>query len=308
MTLQGEPQPHIMPPTGRALRSRGALLRRHNAPLRSRGALLRRHNAPLRARTARPIGTLKALMLAGAMIAAIAITPPLSGQGTASATRPELTRPGSSMTLEASFERHVAPAVVSPPAEGAPPAEAPPAPAPPPVAPPAAAPEPAAIPPAAAPEPPAASPAAAPEAPAAPPAAAPEPAAAVVIPPAEYVAPVSVPAPAPATLARTIYIAGSGGQELVDACIGPIHYTPTDAFAVFITEHDYCGGWNRFSGIDVGQTVTLAGYGTYTVDARGQVPLGGTTSDVSAVFGGFPKAVLQTCIPGTSQMLVIALN
>lgn len=262
MTLQGEPEPHTTPPTG-------TLLRFHRAGPRS---------------------TVKALVLAGAMIAAIAMTPPLSGQSAAPATRPELTRPGSSMALEAaSFERQVAPAVVSPPAENATPKEAPPAPAPPP---PAAAPAPAPAPPAPVPEP----------------SAAPEPPA-VVIPPTEYVPPVSEPVPAPAKLAaRTIYIAGSGGQELVDACIGPVHYTPTDAFAVFITEHDYCGGWDRFSGIGVGQTVTLAGYGTYTAHARGQVPLGGTTSDVSAVFGGFPKAVLQTCIPGTNQMLVIALN
>jgi hypothetical protein len=106
----------------------------------------------------------------------------------------------------------------------------------------------------------------------------------------------------------TIEVAGSGGQEMVDACIGPVHYTPTDDFSLFITEHDYCGGWARFSGIEVGQTVTLPGYGTYTVDARGQVPLGGTTSHVSAAFDGFPRAVLQTCIPGTNQILVIALN
>jgi LysM repeat protein len=39
-----------------------------------------------------------------------------------------------------------------------------------------------------------------------------------------------------------------------------------------------------------------------------QVPNPGTTNDVAAVFGGFPRAVLQTCIPGTTQMLVIALN
>ncbi|MET3901687.1 peptidoglycan-binding protein [Paenarthrobacter sp. 4246] len=271
MTLQGEPQPHTAPPTGQ----------------------------PLRSGRAGPGSPLRALVLAGAMIAAITMTPPLSGQSAASATRQELARPESSTALEAaSFERHVAPAVVTTSVERDTPKEAPPAPTSPSAAPQVAAPEQADVPPAPAPEPPAA-----------PPAAAPVPAAAVVIPPAEYVAPVSEPVPAPAKLAaRTIYIAGSGGQELVDACIGPVHYTPTDAFAVFITEHDYCGGWDRFSGIVVGQTVTLAGYGTYTVNARGQVPLGGTTSDVSAVFGGFPKAVLQTCIPGTNQMLVIALN
>jgi hypothetical protein len=95
---------------------------------------------------------------------------------------------------------------------------------------------------------------------------------------------------------------------MVDACIGPIHFTPTDAYALFITEHDFCGGWARFSGIGVGETVSIPGYGTYTVSGRGQVPNPGTTNHVSAVFGGFPRVILQTCIPGTNQMLVIGLN
>lgn len=103
-------------------------------------------------------------------------------------------------------------------------------------------------------------------------------------------------------------MAGAGGQALVDSCIGPIHYTPNDGYSLFITEHDFCGGWARFSGIGVGETVSLPGYGTYTVTGRGQVPNPGTTNDVVAVFGGFPRAILQTCIPGTSQMLLIALN
>ncbi len=125
--------------------------------------------------------------------------------------------------------------------------------------------------------------------------------------PAVAPAPAAVAAvPAPAT--HTIYIAGSGGQSMVDACIGPIHFTPTDAYSLFITEHDFCGGWARFSGIQVGETVNIAGYGTYAVTARGQVPQGGTTNNVAAVFGGFPRAILQTCIPGTNQMLLIALN
>ncbi|MFJ6028542.1 peptidoglycan-binding protein [Pseudarthrobacter sp. NPDC092424] len=120
--------------------------------------------------------------------------------------------------------------------------------------------------------------------------------------------PPPAPAPAPAPAVRTIYVAGSGGQELIDACIGPIHFTPNDGYSLFITEHDFCGGWARFSGIAVGETVSLPGYGTYTVTGRGQVPNPGTTNDVVAVFGSFPRAILQTCIPGTSQMLLIALN
>ncbi|WP_251036711.1 hypothetical protein [Arthrobacter sp. ISL-28] len=131
--------------------------------------------------------------------------------------------------------------------------------------------------------------------------------------PAKKLPPAPAPAPAPKPVVpvpqvRTIYVAGAGGQALVDQCIGPIHFTPTDGYSLFITEHDFCGGWDRFSGIQVGERVDLAGYGSYTVAARGQVPNGGTTNDVAAVFGGFPRAVLQTCIPGTSQMLVIALN
>ena len=127
-------------------------------------------------------------------------------------------------------------------------------------------------------------------------------------------APAAAPAPAPAAVVsaapavRTIYVAGAGGQSLLDACIGPIHYTPNDGYSLFITEHDFCGGWARFSGIAVGETVSIPGYGTYTATARGQVPNPGTTNDVIRVFGGFPRAILQTCIPGTNQMLLIALN
>jgi LysM repeat protein len=123
--------------------------------------------------------------------------------------------------------------------------------------------------------------------------------------------PAYIPGPAPVQAApavRTIYVAGAGGQAMVDACIGPIHYTPNDGYSLFITEHDFCGGWARFSGIGVGETVSIPGYGTYTATARGQVPNPGTTNDVIAVFGGFPRAILQTCIPGTNQMLLIALN
>ena len=127
-------------------------------------------------------------------------------------------------------------------------------------------------------------------------------------PPAPAPVPAAAPAAAPAPAVRTIYVAGSGGQAAVDSCIGPIHFTPTDAYSLFITEHDFCGGWARFSGIGVGETVNIVGYGTYTVTARGQVPQGGTTNNVAAVFGGFPRAILQTCIPGTNQMLVIGLN
>jgi hypothetical protein len=126
--------------------------------------------------------------------------------------------------------------------------------------------------------------------------------------PAAAAAPASAPVVPAAPAVRTIYVAGAGGQSMVDACIGPIHYTPNDGYSLFITEHDFCGGWARFSGIGVGETVSIPGYGTFTATARGQVPNPGTTNDVIRVFGGFPRAILQTCIPGTNQMLLIALN
>jgi len=140
------------------------------------------------------------------------------------------------------------------------------------------------------------------------PAPAPAPAVAAAAPVAAAPAPATAPVVQAAPAVRTIYVAGSGGQSMVDACIGPIHYTPNDGYSLFITEHDFCGGWARFSGIGVGETVSIPGYGTFTATGRGQVPNPGTTNDVIRVFGGFPRAILQTCIPGTSQMLLIALN
>ncbi|MDN4646433.1 LysM peptidoglycan-binding domain-containing protein, partial [Arthrobacter sp. PsM3] len=127
-------------------------------------------------------------------------------------------------------------------------------------------------------------------------------------PPLEPAGPSSAVPSAVLSAVRTIYVAGSGGQALVDRCIGPIHFTPTDPYSLFIVEHDTCGGWARFSGIGVGETVVIAGYGTYTATGRGQVALGSTTNAVAALFGGFPRAILQTCVPGTTVMLLIALN
>lgn len=237
----------------------------------------------------------QALLISGTLVAAAA-TAAVNYSAQQLAVQPlRISEPASIGTSVAPFRQQVAvPAADAPvaPAAAAPAPVAAPAPAP------------------AAPAGPAPAPAPAPAAPA-------EPAAALAAPaePAAAPAPVAAApaaasaAPAdPAPAVRTIYVAGSGDQSMVDMCIGPIHFTPTDAYSLFITEHDFCGGWARFSGIGVGETVSIPGYGTYTVTGRGQVPQGGTTNNVAAVFGGFPRAILQTCIPGTNQMLLIALN
>lgn len=115
------------------------------------------------------------------------------------------------------------------------------------------------------------------------------------------------PVPSPAPAVRMVYLAGAGGQEAVDLCIGPVHFTPvTEYFSV--AEHDSCGGWERFSDLQTGDHVTISGLGSYTVSDRGTVPKGGTTNDVLAVLGRFPAVALQTCIPGTNRMLVIGLS
>lgn len=133
------------------------------------------------------------------------------------------------------------------------------------------------------------------------------PAAVPVIEPAAQAAPASAPVVAqPASW--HVPVVASGGQDQIDRCIGPVHFTPLSGYGVYITEHDFCGGWARFSGMSVGETVNLAGFGTYTVQGVGTVPQGGSTADVVAQFGYHPAVILQTCIPGTTSMRVIALG
>jgi hypothetical protein len=168
--------------------------------------------APFRFRRGVRGTMLKSFVVAATMTAAIAMTPPLPNLGPPQSA-------GSSIALgSASFQRQAAPAVASPRRDPAAPVPAEPAP-----------PEQ----PAAAPRPPSAEPE-----PAAPPTTAPEPPPAVVVPSAEAAPQPPATEPQPAQPGWTIYVAGSGGQDLVDACIGPVHFTPTDAYSLFITEHD----------------------------------------------------------------------
>lgn len=116
------------------------------------------------------------------------------------------------------------------------------------------------------------------------------------------------PAPAPAQPPSAfIPVVGAGGQASVDACQGPVRFTPVTV-SISIAEHDLCGGWNRMSWIQPGTAVTVQGYGTFTAFARMVVPKGAGEGVLGGFAGGYPPIFLQTCIPGTSQMLLIALR
>jgi hypothetical protein len=114
------------------------------------------------------------------------------------------------------------------------------------------------------------------------------------------------PAPAPVPTAF-IPVVGAGGQAAVDACAGPVRFTPVTV-SISIAEHDFCGGWSRMSWIQPGTVVTVQGYGTYTAFQRMVVAQGVGQSVLAGFAGGYPPIFLQTCIPGTSQMLLIALH
>lgn len=123
----------------------------------------------------------------------------------------------------------------------------------------------------------------------------------------------SVPAPVKAQLPPTapqgkvVYVGLSGGQSTVDLGQGPVLF-PLAGFPPYIAEHDSMGGWARFGNLGIGATVTMQGLvtGTYTVGQVITVPKGGDTTELSA-FRTTPKVMLQTCIPGTNNMIVVGL-
>jgi hypothetical protein len=78
--------------------------------------------------------------------------------------------------------------------------------------------------------------------------------------------------------------------------------------SVSIAEHDLCGGWSRMGWIQPGTTVTVQGFGTFTAVERMVVPRGASEGVLAGFAGGSPPIFLQTCIPGTWEMLLIALR
>lgn len=106
--------------------------------------------------------------------------------------------------------------------------------------------------------------------------------------------------------ARIIHVALSGGQSVVDLGQGPVLF-PLAGWPPYVAEHDFHGGWERIGTLNYGMNVTLSGLvsGDYTVGEILNVPRGGTTADLT--FTTTPKVMLQTCIPGTTRMMVVGL-
>ena len=130
-------------------------------------------------------------------------------------------------------------------------------------------------------------------------------------PAAVQAAPAPVQAPpvqAPPAVSREVYVGLAGGQAVVDQGRGPVLFPLPGGFPPYVAEHDMAGGWARFGTLSPGMTVRMTGLvgGTYTVGQIINVPKGGSTAELRQ-FSTTPKVMLQTCIPGTSRMIVVGL-
>lgn len=115
-------------------------------------------------------------------------------------------------------------------------------------------------------------------------------------------------APVSPAVSREVYVGLTGGQSVVDLGRGPVLFPLSDISTPYVAEHDSMGGWARFGTLSAGMTVRMSGLvtGTYTVGQIINVPKGGTTAEFGK-FSVMPKVMLQTCVPGTSRMIVVGL-
>lgn len=118
-------------------------------------------------------------------------------------------------------------------------------------------------------------------------------------------APVAKSAPA---VSREVYVGLQGGQSAVDLQRGPVLFSLPAGFPPYVAEHDIAGGWARFGTLSPGMTVRMSGLvtGTYTVGQIINVPKHSNTDEFSK-FSVMPKVLLQTCVPGTTRMIVVGL-
>lgn len=99
----------------------------------------------------------------------------------------------------------------------------------------------------------------------------------------------------------TITVNTKGNQAAIDACTGPVLYSGIP-YLHLITEHDGCGGWNRFGWLQEGQVVNLVGNaptlktGSYKATQFVEVPRSNQRAPFVA-FDGMPAVILQVCVP-----------
>ncbi|MGK0741275.1 hypothetical protein ACSHWG_05265 [Leucobacter sp. Z1108] len=98
----------------------------------------------------------------------------------------------------------------------------------------------------------------------------------------------------------TVSPAGSGGQALIDACVGPVWWTPS--WFPYLAEHWHCGG--AAFPKQAGAIVTIAGSGVY--QSAGIVKqVNAYVEDMNAVPSGY-DVYYQTCLnndPSTSVII-----
>lgn len=113
----------------------------------------------------------------------------------------------------------------------------------------------------------------------------------------------ATPAPTqggPVSSGYTISPAGTGGQALIDACVGPVWWTPT--WFPYLSEHWHCGGaaFPRHAGA----IITITGSGVY--QSAGVVKqVNAYVEDMSSVPSGY-DVYYQTCLhndPSTSVVI-----
>lgn len=104
----------------------------------------------------------------------------------------------------------------------------------------------------------------------------------------------------PTQLGYTVSPAGSGGQALIDACVGPVWWTPS--WFPYLAEHWHCGG--AAFPKQAGAIVTIAGSGVY--QSAGIVKqVNAYVEDMNAVPSGY-DVYYQTCLnndPSTSVII-----
>lgn len=109
----------------------------------------------------------------------------------------------------------------------------------------------------------------------------------------------AAPASAPGAHPFTVNPVGTGGQALIDACAGPVWWTPS--WYPYLAEHWHCGGaaFPRHAGA----IVAIAGSGVYQ-SAGVVMQVNAYVDDMTAVPAGY-DVYYQTCLNNNPETAVV---